>query len=141
MVYERGTVRLEPGEEVIYATEPNMQGFWMMIGCGAIIGLFFLLLPGLIILLMGFIQREKFKNAECLVTNQRIIVIGWGGNRRMVQFEHHEVASITRSGTFSKSVTIRGHDGRRAKLSYVQYDWEFVTTAQEAIEASRASQP
>lgn len=113
----------------------------MAIGCGAIIGLLFFLLPGLIVLLVGFIQREKIKDAECLVTNRRIIISRWGSGRRVVQFNHHEIASITRSGSFTKSVTIRGHDGRRVKLSNVQYDWEFIETAQNAIEASRKAQP
>ena len=141
MAYMRGAVALDPGEEVLYATTPNMQSFWVAIGCGAIIGLFLFLLPGLIVLLVGFLQREKFKNAECLVTNRRIIIIGWGSSRRVVQFEHQEIDSIELSGSFTKSVIIRGHDRRRTKLNNVQYGWELVEIAQKAIEASRASQP
>ena len=138
MMYGHRSVTLEPGEEVLYVTEPDMQGFWMMIGCGAMIGFFFFLLPGLIMLLMGFLQREKLKNAECIVTNRRIVVVGWGASRRMVQFAHHEVASISRSGGLSKSVTIRGHDGRRTKLANVRYGQELVEQAQQAIAASQS---
>ena len=139
MMHGRGGFTLEPDEEVLYVTEPDMQSFWMTIGCGAIIGLFFFLIPGLVILLIGFLRREKLKDAECLVTNKRTIVIGWGSNRRVVEFAHHEVASITRSGGFIKSVTIRAHDGRRAKLENVQYGAELIEKVEQAAAASRST--
>lgn len=130
-----------PDEQVTYVAAPNTQGYWMSIGCGAIIGLFFFLLPGLIILLVGIIQYAKFKDAECVVTTKRVIVSGWGSGRRMVEFEHQEIASVTRSGSLTKTVTIRGVDGRRVRLRNVAYDWELVEKVQEAMAASQAGTP
>ena len=132
---------LAPDEQVTYVAAPNTQGYWMSIGCGAIIGLFFFLVPGLIILLVGIIQYAKFKDAECVVTTKRVIVSGWGSGRRMVEFEHQEIASVTRSGSLTKTVTIRGVDGRRVRLRNVAYDWELVEKVQEAMAASQAGTP
>ncbi len=129
---------LTPDEQVVYVAGPNTQGYWMSIGCGAIIGLLLFLLPGLIILLVGIIQYARFKDAECVVTTRRVIVSGWGSNRRMVEFEHREIASVTRSGSLSKSVNIRGTDGRRIKLRNVAYDWELVEKIQEVMAASQS---
>ena len=136
--YGQAMAALREGEEVLYATTPDMGQFWRLIGCGAILGFFFFFIPGVIIIVVGFIQREKFKDAECLVTNNRIIVLSWGASRRMVEFEHQDVASVTHSGgMFGNSVTIRGNDGRRVKLSNVQYGWELAEVAQNAITASK----
>ena len=129
---------LAPDEQVTYVAAPNTQGYWMSIGCGAIIGLFFFLLPGLIILLVGIIQYAKFKDAECVLTTKRVIVSGWGTGRRMVEFEHHQIASVTRSGSLTKAVTIRGVDGRRVRLRNVAYDWELVEKVQEAMATSQS---
>ena len=129
---------LEPNEQVVYVAGPNTQGFWMAIGCGAIIGLFFFLLPGLLILLVGFIQYQRLKDAECIVTTRRVVISGWGVGRRMVEFEHQEIASISRSGSLSKTVTITGIDGRRVRLRNVAYDWELVETVQGLIDSNQS---
>lgn len=140
-MHSRMFTALAPDEQVTYVAAPNTQGYWMSIGCGAIIGLCFFLLPGLIILVVGIIQYAKFKDAECVVTTRRVIVSGWGSSRRMVEFEHQEIASVTRSGSLTKTVTIRGTDGRRVRLRNVAYDWELVEKVQEAMAASQSGTP
>ena len=132
---------LAPDEQVTYVAAPNTQSYWMTIGCGAIIGFFCFLLPGVIILVIGIIQYAKFKDAECIITTRRVIVSGWGSSRRMVEFEHQEIASVTRSGWLTKTVTIRGTDGRRVRLRNVTYDWELVEKMQEAMAASQSGTP
>ncbi|MDE2959440.1 MAG: hypothetical protein OXU28_05240 [Chloroflexota bacterium] len=132
---------LAPDEQVIYVAAPNTQSYWMSIGCGAIIGFFFFLLPGLIILVVGMIQYAKFRDAECIITTRRVIVSGWGSGRRMVEFEHQEIAGVTRSGSLTKTVTIRGTDGRGVRLRNVAYDWELVEKIQEAMAASQSGTP
>ncbi len=140
-MHSRFFANLGPDEQVTYVTGTNAQGYWMAIGCGAIIGLFFFLIPGLIVLLIGIIQYGRFKDAECVVTNKRVIVSGWGGQRRVVEFDLQDIASINRSGRLTKSVNIRAVDGRRAKLSNVAYDWELVEKVQEAMAASQSDTP
>ncbi len=131
---------LLPGEEVVYVATTNMSRFYATIGCGVVVGFFFFLLPAVIMVVVALIQRDRFKNAECLVTTQRIIVHRWGNNR-IVAYQHDEVASITRAGSLFKAVIIRGTDGRRVKLENVESDWELVEKAQEAISASCSGQP
>ena len=72
-MYVRGMVPLEPDERVLYAVEPDLQGNTIAMGCAIAFGLVLFLLPGLILLLIFFLQREKYKGAQCIRTCPRLV--------------------------------------------------------------------
>ena len=76
-MYVRGMIPLEPDERVLYTVEPDLQGNTIAMGCAIAFGFVLFLLPGLILLLIFFLQREKYKDAQCILTTKRIVVIGW----------------------------------------------------------------
>ena len=135
-MYTFGAFQLEPGEETVAVAVPDRSTFWTTIGIGAAIGFCCCFIPGLAILIYGLMQREKFTNAECVVTDRRIVIIGWGGGNRFAEIRHGEVDSVTWSGGFSRSVVIQHSGGRRYKLDFVESGWEFAQKAQAAVDAS-----
>ena len=58
-MYVRGMIPLELDERVLYTVEPDLQGNTIAMGCAVAFGLLLFLLPGLILLLIFFLQREK----------------------------------------------------------------------------------
>ena len=133
-MYVRGMIPLEPDERVLYTVEPDLQGNTIAMGCAVAFGLLLFLLPGLILLLIFFLQREKYKDAQCILTTKRIIVIGWGSRGRTVEFPLDEVSEVAHSGS---SVTVRRKDGRSMKMDRVAFGWEFAELARKAIEDFR----
>ena len=130
-MYVRGMIPLEPDERVLYSVEPDLQGNTIAMGCAVAFGLLLFLLPGLILLLIFFLQREKYKDAQCILTTKRIVVIGWGSRGRTVEFPLEEVSEVAHSGS---SVTIRRKDGRSMSIDKVAFGWEFAGVARKAIE-------
>ena len=130
-MYVRGMIPLEPDERVLYTVEPDLQGNTIAMGCAIAFGLVLFLLPGLILLLIFFLQREKYKDAQCILTMKRIVVIGWGSKGRTVEFPLAEVSEVAHSGS---SVTIRRKDGRSMRIDKVAFGWEFTGVARRAIE-------
>ena len=132
-MFVRGMIPLEPDEQVLYAVEPDLQGNTLAMGCAVIFGLLLFIIPGLILLLIFYLQREKYKGAQCVLTNRRIVVVGWGRGGR-TEFPLGELREVTHSGS---SVRIRRTDGRTMRLDKVAYGWEFAREARRAIGASR----
>ncbi len=130
-MYVRGMIPLEPDERVLYTVEPDLQGNTIAMGCAIAFGLVLFLLPGLILLLIFFLQREKYKDAQCILTTKRIVVIGWGSKGRTVEFSLAEVSEVAQSGS---SVTIRRKDSRSMRIDKVAFGWEFTGVARRAIE-------
>ena len=68
-----------------------------------LIGLLLFVLPGSIVLTIGLslaftgrsTLRERYGNAECVVTSKCIIVAEWGQRRHLVEFEHRQIARVT----------------------------------------------
>ncbi len=141
-----------PDEWVVYVATPGFdaRGYWLGITTGTLIGLLLFILPGIIVLVAGLFSgltarsalRERYADAECVVTTKRIIVAEWGQRRRLVEFEHRRIARITSSGWLARlllggSATIHGIDGRRVKLDRLPDADELVEVVAEALAASR----
>ena len=156
MIQPRVITGFDPDERVVYVATPSldMKGYWIGIMIGTVIGLMLFILPGIIVLVVGLFSgftarstlRERYRDAECVVTSKRIIVTGWGRSRRLIEFEHHQIARIASSSWLArllagKSVTIRGVDGRRVKLDRLADAGELVEVAREAMAASGPGQP
>ena len=136
-----GRLQLEPDEQTIAVAAPDQTTFWLTIGVGAVIGFCCCFIPGLVVLIYGLLQRDRFGNSECIVTDRRIIVVGWGGRNRLIELRHEEIARVSTSGSLTKSVTIFANDGRRVKLDFVESAAQFALQAQSAVEASRTDPP
>ena len=132
-MYVRGMIPLEPDEQVLYAVEPDLQGNTLAMGCAVVFGLLLFVIPGLVLLLIFYLQRQKYSGAQCVLTDRRIVVIRWGGSGRN-EFPLDELSEVTHSGS---SVRIRRTDGRSMRLDKVAFGWEFAREAQRAIESRR----
>ena len=128
-MYIRGGFSLDPDEQVLYAVEPDLQGNTIAMGCAVILGLLLFIIPGLVLLLVFYLQRQKYSGAQCVLTNRRVVVIGWGGSGR-TEFPLAELSEVTHSGS---SIRIRRTDGRSMRLDKASFAWEFAQEAQRAM--------
>ncbi len=139
-------------EWVIYVATPNLDAktYWLGVATRTLIGLLLFVLPGIIVLSIGLssaftgrsTMQERYGDAECVVTSKRIIVAEWGQRRRLVEFEHRQIARVTSSGLLGKllvgtSATIHSIEGRRVKLDRLPEADELVEVVQDALAASR----
>jgi hypothetical protein len=85
---------LRSRQQVIYVAVPDMQGSWIQLGCGIFIGLWLFLIPDIICLIAALLGGERFKDAECAITNHRIIVSRWSNNRDLVSLDLGEIAPV-----------------------------------------------
>lgn len=128
-MYMRGGFSLEPDEQVLYAVEPDLQGNTIAMGCAVVFGLLLFVIPGLVMLLIFYLQRQKYSGAQCVLTNRRIVVIGWGSSGR-TEFPLDELSEVTHSGS---SIRILRTDGRSTRLDKAAFAWEFAQEAQRAM--------
>ena len=139
-------------EWVIYVATPSLDAkiYWLGLATRTLIGLLLFVLPGIIVLSIALTSaltarstlRERYGDAQCVVTSKRIIVAEWGQRRRMVEFEHRQIARVSSSGLLGRllvgaSATIHSIDGRRVKLDRLPEADELVDVVRDALAASR----
>ena len=152
MIRYHAPIRFAFDEWVFYVAKPSLdaKSYWLGIMFRTLIGLLLFVLPGIIVLVVGLSSglagrstlRERYGDAECVITSRRVIVAGWGQRRHVVEFEHGQIASVTSSGLLTrllvgKSATIRSIDGRRVKLDRLHDADELVEAMLESMAASR----
>ena len=134
-------LNLEPDETVLLEVEPSDVGMEM---CGCIFfGLFFVI-PGLVLLLLWWLERQRYRDSKCVVTNKRIIVQNWGEPGRFLDLGYDTLTGIYPSSSSALGSTSLGStiisliDGTRLELKYVDGVVHFADVAQGAMEAHKA---
>ena len=134
------SINLEPDETVLLEVEPSDVG---METCGCIFFGMLFVIPGLVLLLLWWLERRSYRKSRCVVTSKRIIVQNWGEPGRLLDLGYGTITGISPSSSSPLGSTTLGSalisltDGTRLELKYIDGVAHFAAVAQRAMEAHK----